>query len=89
MEATYYFELHLQLKFKTEVMCTSSKDKYIQETTVLGSLETSLRIQGKPQKNRGGELGVRLALGLVHRPKVKSTSRKGQVGINTKQEFQK
>lgn len=55
----------------------------------MGILETSLIIQGDPQKNRGGEVGIRLALGLVHRPKVKSTSRKGQVGINTVQEFQK
>lgn len=89
MEATCYFELHPQLKFKTEVICISLQKKSRQETTVLGGLETSLITQGDPQKNRNGQLGIRLALGLLHRSKVKSTSRKGQVGINTIQELQK
>lgn len=59
----YYFELHPQLKFKAEVMYSSSKKG---PTLVLVlkhlslSLETLLGLQGNPQKCRCGEIDLGL-----------------------------
>lgn len=73
--------MHFSKKKKTKT------NKRIQET--LGNPGISLRIQENPQKKRDGQLRMRLALLLVSRSRIKTTSRKSQAEINRIQEFQK